>query len=69
MIVQCFLSFIFFSFCGRGCVFINETNIQACPWEWEFPWESHKKYAMEWDGTARFAFPMNDNECQNDSEL
>ena len=22
-----------------------------------------------WDGTARMAFPMNDNECQNDNEL
>ena len=24
---------------------------------------------MGWDGTARIAFPMNDNACQNDNEL
>ena len=38
---------------------------QACPWQWE----SHGKSPMGWDGTARIAFPMNDNECQNDNEL
>ena len=33
------------------------------------PWESHRKCPMEWEGTARIAFPMNDNKCQNDNEL
>ena len=37
-------------------------NTQTCPWEWD----SHGKCPMEWDGTVRIAFPMNDNECQND---
>ena len=23
-----------------------------------FPWESHEKCPMEWDGTVRIAFPM-----------
>ena len=26
--------------------------------EMEFPWESHGKCLMEWDGTARIAFDM-----------
>ena len=30
----------------------------ACPWEWD----SHGKCPIGWDGTARIAFPMNDNE-------
>ena len=27
------------------------------------PWEMF--HGMGWDGTARIAFPMNDNKCQN----
>ena len=34
-----------------------------------FQWELHGKCPMGWDGTARIAFPMSDNECQNDNEL
>ena len=34
-----------------------------------FPWKFHGKCLVGWDGTARIAFPMNDNECQNDNQL
>ena len=34
-----------------------------------FPWESYGKCPVEWDGTARIAFAMNDNKCQNVKKL
>ena len=33
----------------------------------ENPWEM--SHGMGWDGTARIAFSMNDNECLNDNKL
>ena len=35
--------------------------------EMEILWEM--SLGLGWDGTARIAFSMNDNECQNDNEL